>query len=507
IELDTFEGMLVRKPDIVCVPVFCQKGTEGGMEWDENLKLLDERSAGELRSICAEQNFKGAFGKSLYIPRSGVGDARRLLLYGCGHRETIRPYRVYRALSSALKAGIKSKTIRTLAVQSPTGMPGCSDFSAVLNATAAVYDFTYRSLEARESGPRIESTLIATGQPEAFSIEDIRRINSMAGAPGLARDLVNTPANIKRTDHLVAAARRIAQEQIGVQLSVVEDTGWIEKNMPCFFLVARGSLQSDPPKWIHLKYTPSGEVRRRIILVGKSVIFDTGGYQVKPDQFMNTMKADMTGGATVLAVMQSLAELRIPHLEVHAMLAATPNMIDSNAMTPDAIVNTTCGKKVEIRHTDAEGRLTLIDAVAMAMKENPDLTFTVATLTGAATRAVGDRIALMSPPGFESLRNEFGAAAEEAGDPVQTLDVLEDDYEAIKSKLDAADICNSTRGRSRGAQSAAAFVFNGAQDGNPILHLDIAGGDMSDDEKATGIAVRAILLYLLNIAAKHDAPV
>jgi len=217
---------------------------------------------------------------------------------------------------------------------------------------------------------------------------------------------------------------------------------------------------------------------------------------VKPGDYMVTMKGDMTGGAVALATMQALAELQPENIEVTAYLAATPNKIDSDAMIPDSIVNTTCGKKVEIRHTDAEGRLTLIDAVAKAVENNPEEIITVATLTGSASAAVGYTIALMAND--ETLRNRINQAGRLHGEPIQTLDVVEDDYDNIKSKLDGADIINTSQRKHRGAQSAAAFVMSGAPEDMPMAHMDIAGADMTPDEKATGISVKTVIQYLLN---------
>ena len=167
-------------------------------------------------------------------------------------------------------------------------------------------------------------------------------------------------------------------------------------------------------------------------------------------------------------------------------------------MLPDAIVNTTCGKKVEIRHTDAEGRLTLIDAVAMAAREKPDEIVTMATLTGSASNAVGLCIALMG--NNCQLEARVQNAAETLGDPIQPLKVIEDDYDNIKSKLDGADIINTSQRKNRGAQSAAAFVMSGAPEGVPMAHMDIAGADMTSDEKATGIGAKTLIRFVLDTA-------
>jgi leucyl aminopeptidase len=266
--------------------------------------------------------------------------------------------------------------------------------------------------------------------------------------------------------------------------------------MPCFYSVARGSLASDPPKFIHLHYKGTNAIRK-VALVGKSVIFDTGGYQVKPGNSMVTMKGDMAGGASVLGAFKALLALKPEHLEINVYLAATPNKIDSDAFIPDSILDTTCGKKVEMRHTDAEGRLTLIDAVTKAELEKPDVIITVATLTGAAMRAVGRCIALMG--NNTAWRNKLEAAARTVDEPLQVLDLLPEDFENISSKLDGADIRNTSKSDNRGAQSAAAFILAGVKEQQPLLHLDIAGADMWQNETASALSVRTLATFLLQL--------
>jgi leucyl aminopeptidase len=235
-----------------------------------------------------------------------------------------------------------------------------------------------------------------------------------------------------------------------------------------------------------------------VALVGKSVIFDTGGYQVKPGNYMVTMKGDMAGGASVLGTAKALGELKPENVEVHMFLAATPNKIDADAMIPDSIVDTTCGKKVEIRHTDAEGRLTLIDAVTKANELDPEAIITVATLTGAAKMAVGNTICMMSNSTKWGMILE--ASAKVGGDAVQYVDVTPADFENIKSKLDGADIRNTNRGSERGFQTAGAFVMSGAKEGTPVVHLDIAGADMLEDETSTGTPVATLLTFVTGLS-------
>ncbi|MBX7059284.1 MAG: leucyl aminopeptidase family protein [Leptospirales bacterium] len=461
------------------------------------LQRLATASATPILELLADERFCGEQGKHVALNLAGAGQRDlRSLTIGLGPEAKLRYHRVEASIARVLRNAVHQEKIGSVFIDLPFGPEDPRLPALWLAAAAAVHQFCYRSRETRKPGPAVERLqFVSSSLTPTRSKQLAAELTATLRARSLAMDLVNMPANAKRTSSLAEEARALAA--FDVEARIQEDLPWIKTNMPCFYTVARGSLQSDPPRWIHCIYRPSGTVKHRIALVGKGVIFDTGGYQVKPDDYMNSMKADMTGGATALAVLRAVAELKVEGLELHAFCAATPNMIDSDAMVPDSIVDTACGKKVEIRHTDAEGRLTLIDAVTMAEREQPELIVTIATLTGAAARAVGPAIALMSRQ--RSWRDRFEQAAELAGDPCFALDVVEEDFEDIASKLDGADISNVQKGKNRGAQTAAAFVMSGIKEQQPLLHLDIAGGDMTEDDRATGIAVKALLRFLLDL--------
>lgn len=448
-----------------------------------------------LARVIGSEKFSAGFKSTLYLPALGR-DNRRTLFVGLGTLKYLEPYRLEQALVAGFR---KLKGDMKRLVCCLPDLESVPTRSAIIALISAAHQYMYRSGESLKAGPVIEQILLHSHKKD-LSLHDAEQLIEQAQAMALARsqtrDLVNMPPNTKRTSTLVDKAENL--RALGIEVEVNRDRQWIEKEMPAFFTVARGSLDFDPPCWIKLHYKPQGDIKYRIGLVGKSVIFDTGGYQVKPDLSMATMKADMTGGATVLAVLEAVASLKLPHICVTCYLAATPNMISASAFVPDSIIASTVGKKIEIRHTDAEGRLTLIDAVSMAAREKPDVILTIATLTGAASRAVGMRAALMAND--VQWRNRFAESARLACDPYQELDVVGEDYEAIRSKLDGADIKNTGNRKGRGAQSAAAFVFLGAPDDQPIVHLDIAGGDMTEDDKSTGIAVQATIQFLCDLS-------
>lgn len=482
-----------------------KKDTAASVLWPDNLPAALLK---EVQALALEEKFDAGAGKLLTLRASGGNGlkARRLILLGLGEADKLKPRHWELHLQKALGAFLALRDPGSVAIAlPPTGAEKLSKDVALSLAVDAVYQATYKSMEAKEPPVDLQTAILITSDKKDVAADEvaIRQAEILAQARSLVKDLVNHPANLKSTRTLSDLATEIGKNP-QISVSVESDPKWIAKNMPCFYTVARGSLAGDPPRFIALRYTPkSGKALRHVAIVGKSVIFDTGGYQVKPGDSMVTMKGDMTGGAVALAVIKALAELKPAHIEVSAYLAATPNKIDSDAMLPDSIVDTTCGKKVEIRHTDAEGRLTLIDAVAKALENKPDEIITIATLTGAAMVAVGHCIALMGSD--EPFRDRVANAGRRLGEPIQVLDVLEEDFDNIKSKLDGADIINTSQRKHRGAQTAAAFVMSGASERFPLVHLDIAGADMTPDEKATGTSVKTVLQYLLDEDARLAA--
>lgn len=464
------------------------------------LQALDKALGGLIAATAKEEKFDGSSGKQLVI-RIRTSDpikARRIILVGLGTPDKAGPADLEKSIPKALATVTALAEFSNAAILLPS-MSKISSTVAVQVVVDGVYQATYKSAESKDKPPALKKiTLLSSGNSKelqaALTLGEI-----MAKARSLCKDLVNKPANLKTTNSLVEVAKSLSKRS-GLTVSIQSNVSWIQKNMPCFYAVARGSLASDPPKFIQIHYKPSGKAKKKIAIIGKSVIFDTGGYQVKTGNYMNTMKGDMTGGAVMLATMQAISEIKPAGIEIIAYMAATPNKIDSDAMIPDSIFDTTCGKKVEMRHTDAEGRLTLIDAVAMAVKEKPDEIITMATLTGSASQAVGCTIALLG--NNDELISRVEKAAKSLGDPIETLAVTPEDYGNIKSKLDAADIINTSYGKGRGAQTAAAFVMSGAPDDVPMAHMDIAGADMTPDEKATGIGQKTMIQYLLNEASR-----
>jgi leucyl aminopeptidase len=265
--------------------------------------------------------------------------------------------------------------------------------------------------------------------------------------------------------------------------------------MGAFLGVAAGSEQ--PPKFIHLTYAPSGKRRRKVAIIGKGITFDSGGLDLKSAEGMLRMKDDMSGAAAVLAVMRALPALK-PPFEVHGLIAATENMPSGSAIRPGDVLRAMNGTTIEVGNTDAEGRLTLADAICYAgEKIGADEVIDMATLTGACVVALGPLCSgLMASD--QRLADRLLAAARAAGERVWQLPLIDEYKEQFKS--DVADL-NNTGGRNGGAITAGLFLreFAGRI---PWAHLDIAGPAFIDKDAplgpkgATGVAVRTILTYL-----------
>jgi leucyl aminopeptidase len=267
--------------------------------------------------------------------------------------------------------------------------------------------------------------------------------------------------------------------------------------MGAYLGVAQGS--DLPPKFIHLTYRPPGEVRRRVALVGKGLTFDSGGYNLKTaGSQIEMMKYDMGGSAAVLGAARTIGERRPEGVEVHVIVASCENMISGGAIHPGDILTTSNGKTIEINNTDAEGRLTLADALVYACRLEPDAVVDLATLTGACVIALGDEIAGLWSSS-DGLADALQAASKAGGEDLWRMPLRNSYKEGIKSPI--ADLKN-TGPRAGGSITAALFLRDFVTPKLPWAHLDIAGtvwsekGRGLDPAGATGFGVRTLVEWI-----------
>lgn len=322
----------------------------------------------------------------------------------------------------------------------------------VKKVTISIEDFNSKSMDADKAAGYVESAV------------------TVARAANYVKNIVNTPPDDMTPEMLALKAVSLAEEN-GLDCIVLDEKGIETENMGAFLAVSRAS--DHPPRLVHLSYKPQNPLYK-IALVGKGLTYDSGGLSLKPAEYMVTMKSDKAGACAVLGIMKAVSELKLP-IEVHGIVGATENMIGGNAYKPDDVLKAKNGKTIEIRNTDAEGRLVLADCLCYAQeKVEPDYLLDFATLTGACVVALGEyTTGLMGHD--RALKHSFSKAASNAGELTGTLPFNRYLKKLIKS--DIADVCNISSTRYGGALTAALFLdhFIEKEYKHKWLHLDIAG--------------------------------
>jgi leucyl aminopeptidase len=456
---------------------------------------LDKALGGQLAEILAAERFAAKPAHVTHAHTGGRTPARRVVVVGLGKRAELTLETVRRAASAGLRCardlGAKSVAMEALGDR----LPARARAHAVTEgAILGAYAFDRYKREKAEKRVTALSVVEPDGRRRREVADGARTGEVFAEATCFARDLVNGPANDVHPTHLAKVAAEIAKAaKLGIR---VFDRAECQKmGMGLFLGVAAGSEQ--PPKFIHLTYTPSGRRRRRVAVIGKGITFDSGGLDLKPAEGMLRMKDDMSGAAAVLAIMRALPRLA-PAVEVHGLIAATENMPSGAAIRPGDILRAMNGTTVEIGNTDAEGRLTLADALCYAADEvNADEMIDMATLTGACVVALGPTCSGLFA-NDQPLADRLLAAAEASGERMWRLPLIDEYREHLKSEV--ADL-NNVGPRGGGAITAGLFLKEFAGD-RPWAHLDIAGPAFVEKDTplgpkgATGAPVRTLLAYL-----------
>jgi leucyl aminopeptidase len=322
------------------------------------------------------------------------------------------------------------------------------------------YRFTRYKSDPRPA--RLERVLfLGNNLDEAVATAQIH-----ADATTTARDLVNEPASTLTPEALAARAVEVADEA-GLECSVLDERELADRGFGGIVGVGKGSHR--PPRLIQMRYRPEAAAGR-VALIGKGITFDTGGLSLKDARGMVDMKTDMAGAAAVIATMGTLARLGVS-TEVLALVPACENMPGGNALKPGDVITHYGGRTTEVNNTDAEGRLVLADALALACEEEMDAVIDVATLTGGISIALGRKSTGLFA-NDDDLARAIEQAAEAAGERTWRLPLYDDYKRALDS--DVADMKNSG-GRDASSITAALFLSEFVRDGVPWAHLDIAG--------------------------------
>jgi len=474
---------------------------EGERLATQDAALLDRALGGAVRKLVQTKEFEGKANEVLLYHTQGTVPAKRLVLVGLGKKNEVTIETIRQAMGSAAKR-VRQAKVGSFTVVLPTVMPGGMSLVEVAQAMVegailGSYQFTvYRSEAASEhdvAGMRI--LIPQKGQLRQVT-EGIRRGVATAEATVFVRDLCNHPSNVLTPTRVADEAKTIAKAE-GITIKILEQKEMARLGMGALLGVARGS--QEPPKFIILEYNGAKKKDERpVVLVGKTITFDTGGISLKPAENMEHMKADMTGGAEVLASIRAAARLKLP-LRLISILPVAENMPGGRAMKPGDIVKTLSGKTVEVQNTDAEGRLILADGLAYAMRYKPAALIDIATLTGACVVALG-QFAIGMFGNDVPLKEQVRKSGQKAGERVWEMPLWEEYFEQLKS--DVADMRN-IGGRGGGMITAALFLSKFVGD-CPWVHLDIASTDWSERERAyipkgpTAIGTRLLVQYLID---------
>jgi leucyl aminopeptidase len=452
--------------------------------------VVDDALGGGLAAFLAEAGFEGKLGETLAVPTAGKLRAKAAILVGIGEPEAFTTDGVRRAAAAIARRASKAASVgTTLASVSKTDLDPADAAQAVAEGfVLGAYQYLDYKGDASTASKLKKVTIISEGGGIVRSA--VARGAAIAEAVTWARDMVNTPAKEKPPAEMVAAARRLLRGR-GITVQVFEGARLEAERFGGVIGVGQGSEQA--PRFLKMTYAPRGARGKALALVGKGVVFDSGGLSLKTAGGMETMKTDMSGGAAVIAAMSTLQELGVK-TRVTGYVPLVENMPSGRAIRPGDVLKIRNGKTVEVLNTDAEGRLILADALSLASDDKPAAVIDLATLTGACMVALGDKIAgLMGND--DAWLGQVRGAADRAGEPVWHLPLPEEYRKQLESEV--ADLKNI--GGSYGGALTAGLFLQEFVDGAPWVHLDIAGPARANADDGyltkggTGYGVRTLV--------------
>ena len=430
--------------------------------------------------VIEKDGFEGKFGQTYLLHTLGNSSAEKILVVGLGKAEEFNADKVRIATAKAVK---KLQSIHAKYAVFDFNV-GC-DYGKAATVGAMIADYAFDKYK-NEKASRIERISFVN-----FSEESVNEGVVFGEAMKFARDLANEPAAFATPAKLA----EIASSLDGITTKVFDKEEVEKMGMGAFLAVGRGSALS--PKFIHMKYSGNNP-KKKIALIGKGICFDSGGLDLKPAASMLTMRDDMSGAACVLGVMRALSALA-PDVEVHGIIAACENMPSGTSYKPGDILTAKNGKTIEIDNTDAEGRLTLADALCYACELGVDEVVDIATLTGACVVALGTSVSgIMGND--DDLISTLIKTAQDSGEKFWELPMFAEFKDSLKS--DIADMKNT--GSRMGGASAAGMFLKEFVNGPKWAHIDIAGTAFLEKPQkefisgATGAGVRTLLNYVKN---------
>ena len=456
----------------------------------EFFEYLNELSNNELDN---QINFGVFGGKYLETLKIAINNSLKVVLTGLGKYEELTRKKYSIAIAEAARTAKKIANGNIIAAELTEGREFSKAQSAKILLSALSIGL-YKYDKYTEDKNKIDTIEIVENNIASDIEENLVEGIEISNAMNFAKDLVNEPAQNATPQYISEIAKQIALEN-NLEIKVFNKEQCKQMGMNAFLAVGQGSINE--PKFIHLIYRPNCAPRKKIALVGKGITFDAGGMNIKPASSMLTMKDDMTGAASVLGIIQAISKIK-PDIELHVVSALCENMTSGKAYKQGDILTAMNGKTIEVDNTDAEGRITLADALTYCDNLGVDEVIDIATLTGAVIVSLGHNITGVLGNNQEQI-DKFIKISKDSCENTWQMPILDELKDNLKSEI--ADMKN-TGGRNAGTSTAGWFLSNFTKS-NKWMHLDIAGTaylDKSNKETLfgpTGVMIRSLINYLL----------
>jgi leucyl aminopeptidase len=459
-----------------------------------SLKRIDTALHGTIKGLYEDEEFNGKKDQVTLLHAFGHLGTKRIMLLGLGDRKKLKSDSLRKASATAAERA-REKKFKSIAYELPEELlkipvdKQAEDIVLGIKLSRYRFEKHVQKKDRRQDVATIN--IVCSKRSHKRVAKSVGQAEIISDGVNLARDIGNDSGMDVTPNTIGLLSQRIAKKN-GFKCEILDEKAIKKLNMGGLLNVGKGS--ANPPRLVVMEY--GSKKNPTVALVGKGMVFDSGGISLKPSKEMDVMKSDKSGAATVIGIMQAVAQLKLPiHLIGLAPLAE--NMPSGKSYKPGDIIYTMSGNSVEVLNTDAEGRLILADGLTYAQRYNPKYVIDIATLTGACVVALGSHVAGLLGTD-RTLVKKLREAGDSTGERLWELPMLEEYAEQMKSEI--ADIRN-VGGRDGGCITAASFLSKFSE-GNRWAHLDIAGTAWSNENKgyirkgATGFGVRLILEFL-----------
>jgi leucyl aminopeptidase len=472
-----------KKPSAITAPVQIVGMFSGSRVPDKAHANLEKALSKNYKSQLSRLKFMGEFGKTILVDSS----SQAVLVVGLGEAKKLTMDRLRRAAAAAVRAVSEYPSAVAAFGEAAATVLDSDEVATGLYEGLALGSYSYATYKKSNVVPLKKITI--SDVTKASTVTAFKRATVVSNSVIWARDAINTPPNEKAPQTLATNIQRFMRGS-NVKVTVLDEAAVKRKKMVGVLAVGGGSAHR--PRFVRLSYRAAG-AKKTLALVGKGVVFDSGGLSIKVGEGMSTMKCDMSGAAAVAGAIKAIATLK-PKVNVEGYIPLVENMPSGSAYRVDDILAYRNGVSVEVQNTDAEGRLILADALIEASEGKPDGIIDLATLTGSCVVALGELIAA-AMSNNDRLRSKVLDASEKAGERFWPMPLPEDYRKLIDTPV--ANVANAGP-RWGGSLTAGLFLREFVGD-VPWVHLDIAGPaflkstDGENIEGGTGFGVRTLV--------------